>query len=331
MVMMVESRDKPDKQGTARSRRTVQHPAYSGHTAWVMAIMSELAYMRFEEEDLGSLLELPAELGKAMGRPPSNSELQEIEGLLATRDNRDNQLFRAVLAAGRFELVGPLSDHDTGTQGFVAIRRVGDEMDMAVVSFRGTENVQDWMTNLQYSMAPADSLSPAANESAARVHHGFRDAFRSVRGQVDRYLSCAEGLPVFITGHSLGGALATLGVAYLSGWGLAACYTYGAPRVGDRAFASSLKTPVYRVVNPGDPVPLVPGRFRGYRHAGDRRRLRRTSPSDNVREVWNGLVQLGRLARWQKLSLYLVYDTVDRWHNIRVYREKLRDDADGLI
>ena len=331
MVMMVESRDEPDKRGAPRSRRTVQHPAYSTHTAWVMAIMSELAYMRFKEEDLSSLLALPAELGKAVCRIPADSELQEIEGLLATRDNRDCRLLRAVLAGGRFELVGALSDPGTDTQGFVAVRRVGDAMDMAVVSFRGTENFQDWMTNLRYSMGPADSLPPAANDSTARVHHGFRDAFRSVRGQVDRYLSCAEGLPVFITGHSLGGALATLGAAHLSGWGLAACYTFGAPRVGNKGFSSGLRTPFYRVVNPGDPVPHVPTPLRGYRHAGDRRRLRRTSPSDRVREIWNGLVRLWRLARWQKLSLYLVYDTVDRRHNIRVYQEKLRDDADGLV
>ena len=330
VMIMVESYDEPGKQGTAQSPRMVQHPAYSGHTAWVMAIMSELAYMRFEDEDLSSLLALPAELGKAMGRPRSTSELQEIEGLLVTRDNRGSRLLRAVLAAGGFELVGVLSDHATDTQGFIAVRRAGDEMDMAVVSFRGTENVQDWMTNLQYSMAPADSLLPAANESAARVHRGFRDAFVSVKDQIDRYLPCVGGLPVFITGHSLGGALATLGTAHLSGWGLAACYTFGAPRVGNRAFIRSWRTPVYRVVNPGDSVPHVPTLLRGYRHAGDRRRLRRTSPSDKVREIWNGLVRLWRLARWQELSLYLVYDTVDRRHNIRVYREKLRDDAGDL-
>ena len=329
--MMVESYDKPDKQGTARSRRTVQNPAYRGHTAWVMAIMSELAYMRFEEEDLSSLLALPAELSKAVGLTPSDSEALALEALLATRDNRDNQLLRTVLAAGGLELVGALSDPATDTQGFVAVRRAGDEMDIAVVSFRGTENVQDWMTNLRYSMAPVDSLPPVANESAARVHRGFRDAFMSVKDQIDRYLPCAEGLPIFITGHSLGGALATLGAAHLSGWGLAGCYTFGAPRVGNKAFASSLRTPVYRVVNPGDPVPHVPTPLRGYRHADDRRRLSRATPSDRVRGIWNGLVRLWRLARWQELSLYLVYDTVDRRHNIRVYREKLRDDAGGLV
>ena len=331
IVTMVESSDMPDKQGMARFRRTVQHPAYSRHTAWVMAIMSELAYMRFEEEDLSSLLALPTELGKAMARPSSNSELQEIEALLATRNNRENQLLCAVLAAGGFELVGVLSDPGTDTQGFVAVRRAGDELDMAVVSFRGTETVQDWMTNLQYSMAPADSLPPAGNESAARVHRGFRDAFVSVKDQIDRYLPCVGGLPVFITGHSLGGALATLGATHPSGWDVAACYTFGAPRVGNKEFASSLRIPVYRVVNPGDPVPHVPTPLRGYRNGGDRRRLRRTSTSDTVREIWKGLVRLWRLVRRQQLSQYLVYDTADRRHNIRVYREKLRDDADGFV
>ena len=195
-----------------------------------MAIMSELAYMRFDEEELSALLALPSELGRAVGRIPSGSEAQDLERLLATRDNRDRRLLRAVLAAGGFELIGALSDHGTDTQGFVAVRRAGDDMDMAVVSFQGTDNVRDWETNLRHSLIPADFPQPAANESKARVHRGIRDAFMSVREQVDRYLPGAEGLPIFITGHSLGGALATLGASPLSDWGPAACYTFGAPR-----------------------------------------------------------------------------------------------------
>ena len=329
--MMVESRDMPDKHGAAWSRGTVQGPAYCGHTAWVMAIMSELAYMRFEEEDLSALLALPTELGKAMGRPPSTSELQEIEGLLATRDNRDNQLLRAVLAAGGFELVGGLSDHGTDTQGFIAVRRSGDEMDMAVVSFRGTENVQDWKTNLRYSLTPGDFPQAGGRGPTGRVHQGFLGAFRSVRGQVDRYLPWAEGLPIFITGHSLGGALATLGAAYLSGRGPAACYTFGAPRVGDKGFSSSLRIPVYGVVNPLDPVPLMPGRWRGYRDVGDRERLRRTFALDTLREIGCGLFRLCRSEWGQLPSSHRFYDKIDQWHNVRVYREKLRDDDGGLV
>ena len=119
IMIMVESHDNLDKQGTARPRQTIQNLGYSGHTAWVMAIMSELAYMRFEEEDLSSLLALPAELGKAVGRIHSDSKAQALERLLATQDNRDLRLLRTVLAAGGFELVGALSDHGTDTQGFV--------------------------------------------------------------------------------------------------------------------------------------------------------------------------------------------------------------------
>ncbi len=330
MMIMVESCDKPDKQGKALSRQPVQGLGYSSHTAWVMAIMSELAYMRFEGEDLPALLALPAELAKAVGRVYSDSDAQALEGLLATRDNQDFRLLRGVLAAGGFELAGALSDPGTDTQGFVAVRRAGDEMDMAVVSFRGTENVRDWETNLRYSLTPVDFPQPSTNESMGRVHQGFLDAFVSVRDQVDRYMPYVVGVPVFITGHSLGGALATLGAAHLSGWGLAACYTFGAPRVGNKSFSSSLRTPVYRVVNPLDTVPSVPGWLRGYRHAGTEKKLRWTSSYDTLREIRDGLVRLWRSVPGQGLSLYRIYDTVDRWHNIRVYREKLREDADGL-
>lgn len=331
MVTTVESHEKPDKQGTARPRQPVQNLAYSGHTAWVMAIMSELAYMRFEEEGLSSLLALSGELGKAVGRIPSDSEAQALEGLLATRDKRDQRLLRAVLAAGGFEVVGVLSDPGTDTQGFVAVRRAGDEMDMAVVSFRGTENVKDWLTNLQYSLTSADFPQAAGRESTGKVHQGFLDAFRSVRDQMDRYLPCAHGFPIFITGHSLGGALATLGAAHLSVRGLAACYTFGAPRVGNKGFSGSLQTTVYRVVNPVDPVPHIPTPLRGFRHAGVRKKLGRTSPYDTLREIRHSLVRLWRSAWGQEPSLHRVYDTLDRWHNIRVYREKLRDGADGLV
>ena len=202
-------------------------------------------------------------------------------------------------------------------------------MDMAVVSFRGTENERDWITNLRYSLTPADSPQAEVRESTGKVHRGFFDAFRSVRGQVDRYMPCAKGLPIFVTAHSLGGALATLGAAHLSGWDVAACYTFGAPRVGNKGFPRSLRTPVFRFVNPVDPVPHIPTPLRGYRHAGVQKKLGRTSPSDTLREIRDGFVRLWRLARGQELSLYRVYDTVDRWHNIRVYREKLRDDAGG--
>jgi predicted lipase len=55
---------------------------------------------------------------------------------------------------------------------------------------------------------------------------------------------------------------------------LAACYTFGSPRVGTGDFDRQVKCPHYRVINNWDLVPSVPlPWFRGYRHTGDPRLL----------------------------------------------------------
>lgn len=61
----------------------------------------------------------------------------------------------------------------------------------------------------------------------------------------------------------------------LSGDEIAACYTFGSPRVGDRSFDGYVKPPHYRVVNPFDAVPLVPFRFMRYSHGGDPRYIKK--------------------------------------------------------
>ena len=59
--------------------------------------------------------------------------------------------------------------------------------------------------------------------------------------------------------HSLGGALATIAAKKLSHkGGLAACYTFGAPRVGDEEWIENIKTPIYRLVNAADSVTMLP-------------------------------------------------------------------------
>jgi hypothetical protein len=97
-----------------------------------------------------------------------------------------------------------------------------------------------------------------------------------------------------ITGHSLGGALAVLCAHILQaeGWTVHSVYTFGQPRVGDRAFAAAynglkagqasslsfetdrpdacptLGSQTFRLVNENDIVPRLPGWVLGYRHAG---------------------------------------------------------------
>jgi alpha-beta hydrolase superfamily lysophospholipase len=87
--------------------------------------------------------------------------------------------------------------------------------------------------------------------------------------------------PLFLTGHSLGGALATLAA---SRWPARACYTFGAPRVGDGAFARTLRAPLYRVVNGQDVVPRVPpaSDLLGFADAGELHQLGAAAASDEV-------------------------------------------------
>jgi hypothetical protein len=90
-------------------------------------------------------------------------------------------------------------------------------------------------------------------------------------------------MPLYITGHSLGGALATVALRYLEKVEglkdqIAACYTFGSPRVGNADFESDIRSPVYRVVNFTDIVTFLPLFTMGFTHVGDVRYLDRGSP-----------------------------------------------------
>ena len=94
------------------------------------------------------------------------------------------------------------------------------------------------------------------------MHQGFwqtlDQAWEQVLSQVRPEL--AKGGQLWVTGHSLGGALAVLAAARLSGESMApsAVYTFGAPRVGDSDFGRAYPAPLYRVENGNDIVCHVP-------------------------------------------------------------------------
>lgn len=140
----------------------------------------------------------------------------------------------------------------------------------AVVAFRGTRvpGLQDPLVFLD-SLAPhfqdvvTDVQFPADDFKPGRVHHGFLDAYerlfpRDRRGQGLADLLAEHGVrTVWLTGHSLGGALATVAAARLGDFqGL---YTYGCPRVGDAAFVNSFADKqAFRFVHHDDAVTRLP-------------------------------------------------------------------------
>ncbi len=159
------------------------------------------------------------------------------------------------------ELVERYYHNETGTQLTLLESDDSSSQRFAVLVFRGTDEPRDWLTNL--------TAIPVKWEGEGLVHLGFLNAFNKIKQDVSKELERLE-CPVFYTGHSLGGALATLAAALHRPHGL---YTFGSPRVGTQKFADSLGgLPVYRVVNNGDVVTRLPtskGLF-GFRHAGER-------------------------------------------------------------
>lgn len=140
---------------------------------------------------------------------------------------------------------------ETGTQAMLAVR----PNKFAVLAFRGTEkNGKDIKTDLNARFYKT---------AAGKGHQGFCKAFQSIeadiRKAIDAELKKQADLPIFLTGHSLGGALATVAAQELEEtYTIAACYTFGSPRVGNAEWSDSLKTAVYRVVHGADGVPMVP-------------------------------------------------------------------------
>jgi len=160
-----------------------------------------------------------------------------------------------------------INEPSTDTQLFIAHNGTA-----IVISFRGTEKFKDWLT---------DAGIEFHNTPNGRTHKGFDKALDSVWSRITQTLEKVHqyGQPLWITGHSLGGALAVLAAArltldidqnvYKSINGL---YTFGQPRVGDRVFVKALDNEIkpryFRFVNDNDMVPRVPDRLNQYQEGG---------------------------------------------------------------
>ena len=256
----------------------IKRAAYSDRTAWVMASMAQLVYERFEEK------------GK-------------------TRD-----LLVQKLKGGGFELLDEFNDPKTDTQAFLV-----SNGEYAVLAFRGTEP-----TKGRDISTDARAFKVSAIEG--RVHGGFLEAYNSVREEILKALKKVLGLPLYITGHSLGAALATVATNHLEGEvigdvalrdQIAACYTFGSPRVGDKDFDRKFKSSIYRVVNTTDIVTVVPLLLMGYTHIGDVRFL-----EPGMGDIRRGIPILQRLFFFF-MAMFRLFGPLVGDHAIALYRKKL--------
>jgi predicted lipase len=256
----------------------IKRAAYSDRMAWMMASMAQLVYERFEDG------------GKA------------------------RELLQIKLKAGGFELIAEFNAPETDTQAFLV-----SNGEYAVLAFRGTEVTKK--TDIT-----TDIKATKVSIIEGRVHRGFLEGYNSIKDDILEALKKVLGLPIYITGHSLGAALATVATNYLENEiikgvpirdQIAACYTFGSPRVGNKQYDSDFKSPIYRMVNTTDIVTVVPLLAMGYIHIGDVRFL---GPSmGNIRR---GIPILQRIYFFL-MAAFRLFGPLVGDHAIDLYRKKL--------
>ena len=144
------------------------------------------------------------------------------------------------------------------------------------MAFRGTDEWEDWLDNIDGRRA--NSEQAMFGDFHRGFHRSCNDVWDFLNGKYEelREADRATGRhrPLFLTGHSLGGAMATVAAAklVLEDRPFSSVYTFGQPRVVKRQTAQFLNSECgsrfFRFQNNEDLVTRVPSRLMGYSHVG---------------------------------------------------------------
>lgn len=208
---------------------------------------------------------------------------------------------------------GILSDLKSEDPGFKSVHGVSKNSAQAALVehesflamvFRGTDELADWIDNL--NAFPEQALFGA-------FHRGFLHSVQDIWDVLfTRYTELNQCKPraLFLTGHSLGGAMSTVASSILiqQDEPFTAAYTFGQPRAVTRETARVYNveacSKTFRFQNNNDIVTRAPARLMGYSHVGTflyitQQRQIRQDPGrwleflDNVSGAMEGLKEKG--------------------------------------
>lgn len=178
------------------------------------------------------------------GKPDEGKILSALQG--------DDPKFKSITGANKSSAQAMLAEHE----------------EYLCMAFRGTDEIMDWIDNI--NGLPEDALF-------GKFHRGFWNSVGDVWDIINgtyRKLNAERKRPLFITGHSLGGAMAVIATSRFvaADQPFISVYTFGQPRCMTREtariFNSEAGSRCFRFQNNEDLVTRVPARLMGYSHVG---------------------------------------------------------------
>lgn len=190
-----------------------------------------------------------------------------------------------------YHVIADTQAYVTSTDNFILIVMRGSEFD----SQHGlTATVADIITDA--SMFNPVYGGQLFGGNKMKLHPGFAHATAAILGKIKNHIDLLQNhnkdKPIFVTGHSLGGAISLLTGYNLfkSGYPVRAVYAHAAPRIGNMEFRNHyLNTrtndfKVYRTIRERDIVPFFPPISRYYvNNPGELRLIK--SPNESSRET----------------------------------------------
>lgn len=261
-------------------------------------------YQKFLAWALGLLLTVGAlPLGAAARQPVSQAYIDSCFTTIAAASCLGIYLPESstefdYLRSYGWEIVPQEEEEQDVATHFAIASNYFPELDQLVymVTFRGSASKGDWQLNLQTSkvnyggstLAEMESLAQAKTlDKAPAVHAGFNKYVDTVlraavvdeqggwRG-IFRDVATRDNVHLLLTGHSLGGAAATLLGERLASLGLPkskfTVVTFGAPAIGNQEFVDTYGESIrlLRITNTADPVPgSLQTFFGGYKQFGE--------------------------------------------------------------
>ena len=122
--------------------------------------------------------------------------------------------------------------------------------DTSVIAIRGTDTQHQWLEDFQ-------AIAQPIPHGSWWMHRGFDDVWNSIAASLQKAWDTASlaNAKVYITGHSLGAAIALImGIRHPEAF----TWTFAGPAVFSPIHGLPPSANVVRVVNPSDLVPKVP-------------------------------------------------------------------------